>query len=67
MTNWKCKDCVEPKRHAGCHSECPDYLEQKAKHEERREAIAKERQIQNALYSDRQAKVRKAYKRRRKP
>lgn len=29
-----CKDCVPPKRHPGCHSQCPDYLREKAEHEE---------------------------------
>ena len=29
-----CKDCVPPKRHPGCHSQCPDYLREKAEYEE---------------------------------
>lgn len=24
-----CKCCVPPKRHIGCHSNCPEYLEEK--------------------------------------
>lgn len=33
-----CKDCVEPKRHLGCHSTCKEYLESKAKLEKKKEA-----------------------------
>lgn len=24
-----CKDCIPPKRHLGCHSNCPEYLKEK--------------------------------------
>ena len=26
-----CRDCVAPKRHIGCHSNCKEYLDDKAK------------------------------------
>ena len=28
-----CWDCIAPKRHPGCHSHCPEYLAEKAKHD----------------------------------
>lgn len=27
-----CGDCVAPKRHPGCHSTCPDYIQEKEEH-----------------------------------
>lgn len=36
-----CKDCVPPKRHLNCHSECDDYIQEKSKHEEVRNEIRK--------------------------
>lgn len=28
-----CKDCVPPKRHVGCHSECKEYKDEKERFE----------------------------------
>lgn len=38
MANWfeECHHCVAPKRHPGCHSHCPDYIEAKAKYDQKR-------------------------------
>ena len=36
-----CKKCVPPKRHAGCHSNCPDYKKCKDILEERKQVISK--------------------------
>lgn len=38
-----CKDCVEPKRHVGCHSDCPEYLAEYAANEAEKEAKRKAR------------------------
>ena len=32
-----CRNCKPPKRHVGCHSKCEEYLEEKAKHQERKD------------------------------
>jgi hypothetical protein len=36
-----CKDCVPPTRYPGCHAKCSKYLEEKAKWEEEKQKIAK--------------------------
>ena len=36
-----CKDCK--KRYPGCHSVCPDYILNKKEHEERKEALRKDK------------------------
>lgn len=33
-----CKNCVQPKRHPGCHSNCPEYLKEKAAYDELKKA-----------------------------
>lgn len=33
-----CKDCVAPKRHVGCHTDCQEYIDEKKKHDEKKEA-----------------------------
>ena len=42
-----CKGCVAPKRHSGCHSHCPEYIEWNIEHQqdlEKARAIQKEEQ-----------------------
>lgn len=36
-----CLGCQPPKRHAGCHSTCPEYKEQRATIDARREVLLK--------------------------
>jgi len=60
-----CKGCVAPKRHSGCHSKCPEYLEEKRLWEEQKKAISKQRQADNNLYEQRSKGVYKALKRKR--
>ncbi len=38
-----CKDCVPPARYPGCHDRCSKYLEEKAKWEEEKKLMRKER------------------------
>ena len=38
-----CRDCKPPKRHPGCQDHCPDYIADKAKHNELKAADAKAR------------------------
>jgi hypothetical protein len=33
MGNFSCKDCKPPKRNPYCHTNCPEYLAEKAEHE----------------------------------
>lgn len=60
-----CKGCVAPKRHSGCHSKCPEYLQEKELWEEQRKAISQQRQAENNLYEQRSKGVYKALKRKR--
>ena len=41
-----CHYCVAPKRHPGCHGNCPEYATEKAEHEKLKEADAKKTQDQ---------------------
>ena len=41
MAIYSCRGCVAPKRYPGCHGHCPEYLADKAKHDE--EKAEKER------------------------
>ena len=52
-----------PKRYSGCHARCPDYLREKAEHEEKKAAADKRKAIRGGLYEQRAAAVHKAYKR----
>ena len=38
-----CRDCVPPTRYPGCHAKCSKYLEEKAKWEEEKKLMRKER------------------------
>ena len=60
-----CRDCVAPKRHVGCHSDCPDYLKEKRIHDERKAEIDKERQAILGIRDSRTRVVARALKRRR--
>lgn len=39
-----CYNCVPPKRHPGCHSTCPEYIEEKKQSEKMREAIRQQKE-----------------------
>jgi hypothetical protein len=49
MAIYSCKDCVAPKRHPGCHGHCPEYLEEKARHDEQKAEADKKRRIEYGL------------------
>jgi hypothetical protein len=40
-----CRYCVAPKRHAGCHITCQEYLDAKAEHERNKEIEDMERVV----------------------
>lgn len=58
-----CHYCVAPKRHPGCHGNCPDYAAEKAEHEKLKAADAEKRKTTNNIYSQRADNVTKALKR----
>ena len=60
-----CFGCVAPKRHTACWGTCPEYLEKKAKHEQRKAEFDREQQISSAIYVNRRNKVEKARRKRR--
>ena len=66
MARFSCKDCVAPKRHPGCHDKCPEYLEQKAKYEEIKEAERKWKEVRGGLIDQRNNLYYEAMKRNRK-
>ena len=57
-----CKDCVPPKRAAGCHSYCKEYIDWNAEHQEDK---AKIREIHRIEYDCFPTRFRKGRKRRR--
>ena len=60
-----CFQCVAPKRHPGCHGHCPEYLEEKAEYNRKKEAYDRERSIGIGIYCSRTEQVMKAMKYRR--
>lgn len=53
MAIYSCMGCVAPKRHPGCHDSCPQYLEEKAKHDAEKEAEEKKKSIERGIDSQR--------------
>ena len=44
-----CNGCVPPKRHPGCHSDCPDYREKKAIYDREKAEADKKKAINHGL------------------
>ena len=61
-----CYGCVAPKRYPGCHGTCPDYLAEKAKHDEEKAADYQRRRTQGALNEQRYRAITKVTKHKRK-
>lgn len=61
-----CYGCVAPKRYPGCHGTCPEYLAEKAKHDEEKAADYQRRQVQGALNEQRYRAITKVTKHKRK-
>lgn len=59
-----CNGCVAPKRYPGCHDRCPDYIEEKAKHNEEKAAAYKKKAIEDGLNSQAISGVDRAKKKR---
>ena len=56
--SFTCKDCEN--REPGCHAKCEKYKREKAKHDERKLAERKKKEIEIGLYKQRTAAVNKA-------
>ena len=54
-----CYGCVAPKRHTACWDHCPEYIAEKAKHEELKEADYLKRKISNDIHIQRANRIRK--------
>lgn len=66
MTIYSCRYCTPPKRYPGCHANCPEYLADKAKHDELKAANDKKRAVEGEIYHQRDDRVYKAKKRSRR-
>jgi hypothetical protein len=66
MTTFSCKGCVPPQRYPGCHSKCPKYLEEKAKHDALKAEYDRKRAIDSGIMSQISDGVHKTIKHRRK-
>lgn len=61
-----CNGCVPPKRNPHCHSTCPEYKEQKAKHDEEKAEYFKKSEVDAGLVAQTMKGVHRAYKARKK-
>ena len=52
-----CEECRAPKRHAGCHENCPDYKKAKIKHELEKRWLKKKEKAEGVSYSPRLRKM----------
>lgn len=50
-----CRYCVPPKRHTACWDHCPEYLQQKAEYEAKKEAKRKQDDITRGVIAQRNA------------
>lgn len=60
-----CKDCTPPRRHAGCHSDCIDYILEKSFYLVEKESQDEKRYLKNAIYEQRDKRVRQAQRHKR--
>ena len=61
-----CNGCVPPKRNPYCHSTCPEYTEQKEKHDKEREIEFQKKVTSSNLEGQKIDAIDKAKKKRRK-
>lgn len=59
-----CHHCVPPKRHTACWDTCPDYIEEKAADQEKKEADKKRRAIDSGIRQQRERSMRRILKKR---
>lgn len=46
-----CCNCVAPKRHVGCHTDCEEYVGEKGVHDDREDLIRKQRALDTDIIS----------------
>lgn len=61
-----CRGCVAPKRHTACWDHCPEYLAEKAEHENCKAKDDNRRMVRNAIYNQRSINVAKAMRKHRR-
>lgn len=61
-----CYGCVAPKRQPGCHSKCPEYLQESAEHNRQKAIYDRQRAIKGGLTSQTLKGVNRANKARKK-
>lgn len=61
-----CHFCKPPKRYPGCQDHCPEYAEDKAKHDADKEAEKQRRKREADLYMQRCEAVHRAMKKRKR-
>ena len=59
-----CHKCVPPKRHTACWDTCPDYIEDKAKEDKKKQAERERRYLDNAISEQRSRSIRRAMRKR---
>ena len=57
-----CHHCVPPKRHAACWGHCPEYLKERAEYEAMKAERTKKERLEQNLYAQRHASVKRAQK-----
>lgn len=58
-----CEHCVAPKRHACCHSTCPEYKKQREKLDAHNDLVRRKRQEENAFWGSKGPRVKNFDKR----
>ena len=58
-----CHYCVAPKRHPGCHSNCPEHAAEKAEYDRLKAADDEKRKAHNNIYNQKADVITKAIKR----
>ena len=57
-----CYGCTAPKRYPGCHSHCPEYIAEKAKHDKEKAEADRKRRLEDGLTDQTFRGINKAYK-----
>lgn len=57
-----CTPCVPPKRHPGCHAECPEYKEERAEYDRLKAIDDKRKAVASRITSQKFDGLRRAYR-----
>ena len=61
---FSCKGCVPPKRHAGCHSTCEEYIRCRNEYEEIKKDVERKKRAEGLYQGYKKHVVHRAIKRR---